>query len=103
MYFFYNVIINSIVIFSPFIFIYRLMKKKEDPKRFQEKICIYSRKKTKTKVWIHAASIGELMSVIPVIKNLEKNKKIKNIIVTTTTLSSAKIFQTQNFKKTFHV
>lgn len=103
MFFFYNVIINSIVIFLPFIFIYRLIKKKEDPKRFQEKICIYSRKKTKTKVWIHAASIGELMSVIPVIKNLEKNKKIKNIIVTTTTLSSAKIFQKQNFKKTFHV
>jgi 3-deoxy-D-manno-octulosonic-acid transferase len=43
------------------------------------------------------------MSVIPVIKELEKNKKIKSIIITTTTISSAKIFTKLRFKKTFHV
>jgi 3-deoxy-D-manno-octulosonic-acid transferase len=43
------------------------------------------------------------MSVIPIIKKLEKNKKIKSIIVTTTTTSSAKIFKKLRFKKTFHV
>jgi 3-deoxy-D-manno-octulosonic-acid transferase len=103
MYFFYAILTNLAVIISPLIFIYRILKGKEDPKRFQEKICIYSKKKTKNKVWIHAASIGELMSVIPVIKELEKNKKIKNIIITTTTVSSAKIFTKLRFKKTFHV
>jgi 3-deoxy-D-manno-octulosonic-acid transferase len=103
MYFFYAILTNLALLISPFIFIYRILKGKEDPKRFQEKICIYSKKKTKNKVWIHAASIGELMSVIPVIKELEKNKKIKNIIITTTTVSSAKIFTKLRFKKTFHV
>ena len=103
MYFFYAILTNLALLLSPFIFIYRILKGKEDPKRFQEKICIYSKKKTKNKVWIHAASIGELMSVIPVIKELEKNKKIKNIIITTTTVSSAKIFTKLRFKKTFHV
>jgi 3-deoxy-D-manno-octulosonic-acid transferase len=103
MYFFYAILTNLAFLLSPFIFIYRILKGKEDPKRFQEKICIYSKKKTKNKVWIHAASIGELMSVIPVIKELEKNKKIKSIIITTTTVSSAKIFTKLRFKKTFHV
>ena len=70
---------------------------------FKEKICIYSKKRTKNKVWIHTARIGELMSVIPIIKKLEKNKKIKSIIVTTTTTSSAKIFKKIRFKKTCHV
>jgi 3-deoxy-D-manno-octulosonic-acid transferase len=103
MYFFYAILTNLAVIFSPLIFIYRILKGKEDPKRFKEKICIYSKKKTKNKIWIHAASIGELMSVIPIIKILEKNKKIKSIIVTTTTTSSAKVFSKLRFKKTFHI
>jgi len=103
MYFLYAILTNLAVIISPLIFIYRILKGKEDPKRFKEKICIYSQKRTKNKVWIHAASIGELMSVIPIIKKLEKNKKIKSIIVTTTTTSSAKIFKKLRFKKTFHV
>ena len=103
MYFFYAILTNLAVIISPLIFIYRIFKGKEDPIRFKEKICIYSQKKTKNKVWIHAASIGELMSVIPIIKRLEKNKKIKSIIVTTTTTSSAKIFKKLRLKKSFHV
>ena len=103
MYFFYAILTNLGVIFFPFIIIYRIVKGKEDPIRFKEKICIYSKKKTKNKIWIHAASIGELMSVIPIIKRLEKNKKIKSIIVTTTTTSSAKVFSKLRFKKTFHI
>ena len=103
MYFLYAILTNLAVTISPFIFIYRIFKGKEDVKRFKEKICIYSKKKSKNKVWIHAASIGELMSVIPIIKKLEKNKKIKSIIVTTTTNSSAKIFRKLSFKKTFHI
>jgi 3-deoxy-D-manno-octulosonic-acid transferase len=46
--------------------------------------------------------VGELMSVVPVIKKLEKNKKIKNIILTTSTTSSANIFSKIKLKKTIH-
>lgn len=103
MYFFYAILTNLVVLISPLFFIYRILKGKEDPKRFQEKIGIYSKKKIKNNIWIHAASIGELMSVIPIINKLENNKKIKSIIVTTTTNSSAKIFSKLRFKKTFHI
>ena len=61
------------------------------------------KKKNKKKIWIHAASVGELMSIVPVIRKLEKNKKIKNILISTTTISSAKIFKKLRLKKTTHV
>jgi len=42
------------------------------------------------------------MSVIPLIEKLEKNKNIKQILVTTSTLSSSKIFNKFKFIKTIH-
>ena len=53
-------------------------------------------------VWIHAASIGESLSILPVIKELEKNKKIKQILVTTGTVTSAKIMNERLKGKAFH-
>ena len=103
MYFFYNIIANLVIIISPIIIFFRIIKGKEDIKRVKEKFCIYSQKKTNKKIWIHAASVGELMSIVPIIRRLEKNKKIKNIILTTSTTSSAKIFKKLRLKKTSHV
>jgi len=103
MYFFYNILTNLAIIISPVIILYRILKGKEDIKRVREKFCIYSQKKNKKKIWIHAASVGELMSIVPIIQKLEKNKKIKNILISTTTTSSAKIFKKLKLKKTTHV
>ena len=103
MYFFYNILVNLAIIISPIIIIYRILKGKEDPKRIREKFCIYSKKKSNKNIWIHAASVGELMSIIPVLRKLEKNKKIKNILLSTSTTSSAKIFNKLKLKKTSHV
>jgi len=103
MYFFYNILANIAIIISPIIIIYRIAKGKEDVKRVGEKFCIYSKKKSNKKVWIHAASVGELMSIVPVIRKLEKNKKIKNILLSTSTTSSAKIFNKLKLKKTSHI
>ena len=103
MYFFYRIITNFVIIISPIIIFFRILKGKEDAKRVGEKFCIYSQKKTNKKIWIHAASVGELMSIVPLIKKLEKNKKIKNILVSTSTTSSAKIFKKLRLKKTTHI
>jgi len=103
MYFFYNILTNLAIIISPIVIIYRIVKGKEDVKRVGEKFCIYSKKKSNKKVWIHAASVGELMSIVPVIRKLEKNKKTKNILLSTSTTSSAKIFNKLKFKKTSHI
>ena len=103
MYFFYNIFTNQAIIISPVKIIYRIFKGKEDVKRVWEKFCIYSQKKNKKNVWVHTASVGELMSVVPIIRKLEKNKKIKNILLSTSTTSSAKIFKKLRLKKTSHV
>jgi len=103
MYFLYNILANLAIVISPVIIVYRILRGKEDIKRVGEKFCIYSQKKTNKKIWIHTASVGELMSIVPIIRSLEKNKKIKNILLSTSTTSSAKIFKKLKLKKTLHV
>ena len=102
MFFIYGILTNILFLLSPLIFLFRILKKKEDINRFQEKYCIYSKKNTQKTIWFHAVSVGELMSIIPVINKLEKNKKVKKIIITSSTISSAKIFKRQKFQKTIH-
>ena len=102
MYFVYNIFIYIVFLLSPIIFFIRVLNGKEDPIRLKEKLCIYSKKNNLKSIWFHAVSVGELMSIIPVLKILEKNKKIDQIIVTTSTISSAKIFEKQKFKNIVH-
>jgi len=102
MYFVYRVFINLIILISPFIILFRLINKKEELLSVTEKFCIYQKKNNLKSIWFHAASVGELMSILPIIDKLERNRKIKQILVTTTTISSAKIFQKKKFKKTRH-
>ena len=103
MYFVYNFFTKLIILISPIFFFFRILYKKEDPIRFLEKYCMYGDDKEKsTSLWIHAASVGELMSIIPVLRKLEQQKKIKKILLTTSTISSADIFQKIKFKKTIH-
>ena len=57
----------------------RVWFKKEDKNRFKEKLFISSfnitRNKDKKLIWFHAASIGEIKSIIPLIKKLNTNNK----------------------------
>ncbi|MBD1137732.1 3-deoxy-D-manno-octulosonic acid transferase [Pelagibacterales bacterium SAG-MED43] len=99
----YRFLINLIFIFSPIIFILRFLKKKEDPIRFKEKIGFFDQKKKEGKlIWFHGASVGELQSIVPLIEKLEKNKSIKQILVTSNTLSSSKILKINKFNKVIH-
>jgi 3-deoxy-D-manno-octulosonic-acid transferase len=99
----YRILINLILILSPIILTLRLLKKKEDPKRFKEKFCFFTEKKSKGKlVWFHGASVGELQSIIPLVEKFEKNKKVNQILITSNTLSSSKIISKFKFKKVTH-
>ena len=99
----YRLFINLVFILSPIIILIRLLKKKEDPKRIKEKFCKFTKERKKGKlIWIHVASVGEMLSVVPLIKKFEKKKKINQILLTSSTLSSANLFKKKKFSKTIH-
>ena len=77
MFFLYQIIVSAFLLISPIIITYRILKNKEDSKRFIEKFSISSEKRRKGKlIWFHGASVGEIMSIIPLIKYYEKKKSI---------------------------
>ena len=103
MFFLYQIFLTIILFISPFIIVYRILKNKEDKARFIEKFSIPSKKRLNGKlIWFHGASVGEILSVIPLIKYYEKNKKISQILITSSTLSSSKVIKKFKFKKTIH-
>ena len=76
-----------------FIF-YRKIFNKEHKTRYKEKIFPSHfniiRKKNTRLIWFHAASIGEFQSILPIIKELNKNKNLE-FLITTVTLSSSNL------------
>ena len=100
---FYRLAINFIFLISPIIILIRIIKKKEDKIRFKEKFCFFSKKRGKGKlIWFHGSSVGEILGVIPLIEKLENKKDIKQILITSNTLSSSKIISNLNLKKVVH-
>ena len=102
-FFIYQFLLSIILCFSPIIIIVRIFKNKEDKFRFKEKFCFFSKKRGNGKlIWFHGSSVGEILSVIPVIKKYDNDKSISKILITSSTLSSSKILEKIKFKKTIH-
>tara|TARA_B100000965_G_scaffold116798_1_gene96473 strand:- start:1479 stop:2717 length:1239 start_codon:yes stop_codon:yes gene_type:complete len=103
MFFLYQIILSLLILISPILIIFRIYKGKEDKIRFIEKFSIPSKKRFRGKlIWFHGASVGEILSVVPLIENYERDKSINQILVTSSTLSSSKILKKFRFKKTIH-
>ena len=85
----------------------RVWFKKEDKNRFKEKLFVSSfnitRNKDKKLIWFHTASIGEIKSIIPLIKKLNTNNKFE-FLITSVTKSSSKLIveQLSNEKNVIH-
>ena len=73
---------------------FRKILKKEHNKRYKEKIFPsffdVQKEKNKKLVWFHAASVGEVKSILPIINELN-NKNNLSILITTVTLSSGNL------------
>ena len=73
MFLLYQLVVSIILIFSPLIIIFRILKKKEDNYRFIEKFGIATAKRRDGKlIWFHSSNIGEILSIIPIIKIMKK-------------------------------
>ena len=76
---------------------FRSILNKEDKIRFKEKILsshFKARKDNKKRlIWFHAASIGECLSVLPLINEINNRHKNIDFLITTVTLSSSKLLK----------
>ena len=103
MFFLYQIIFTLIIFISPILIYFRILKNKENKTSYKEKFSISKKKRIKGNlIWFHGASVGEIQSIIPLIENYEKDKTIKQILITSSTLSSSKIIEKFKFKKTIH-
>ena len=103
MFFTYQILLTLILLISPIIIFIRILKGKEDIKRFKEKFCLFSKKRQKGKIlWFHGSSVGEIMSVISLLNKYDKDNSFSQILVTSSTLSSSKILQKYKFRKVVH-
>jgi len=102
-FFIYQLFLSILLFFSPIIIIYRILKNKEDKFRVKEKFCFFKKKRGDGRlIWFHGSSVGEIISVIPIIKEYENDKSVNKILITSSTLSSSNIIEKIKFKKTIH-
>ena len=70
----------------------RLKRGKEHPERFGERLGqITLPRPAGTLIWFHAASVGESLSLLPLIGRIRKDRPKLHILITTGTVTSAKL------------
>ena len=94
MYYWYKFITFFFYPFAPIYLYFRKIRKKEDSIRYKEKLAkINIERGDGFLIWFHVASVGEAMSILPLIDGCIKEKKINRILITSITLSSGKILE----------
>lgn len=70
----------------------RLLMGKEDPERLEERLGIsLAERPTGNLIWFHAASVGESLSLMELIKRISSSQPDYNFLITTGTITSAKL------------
>ena len=105
MYFWYRLFTYLFYPFAPIYLYFRKIKKKEDSISYKEKLSrIEITREEGFLIWFHVASVGEAMSILPLIESCIEEKKIDKILLTSITLSSGNVLKkrfSQNVK-VFH-
>ena len=98
--FYLSNLLTFLLVISPLIIIFKFSKAKKISLDLR-KILFFSKKKIRKNNLVSWASVGEIMSIVPLIRRYEKDKSINQILITSSTLSSSKIVKKYNFKKLF--
>ena len=91
---------------DPVYLIYQLisvLRGKENPKRFWERWVTKQIKRPSGKlIWLHAASVGESLSLLPLIEKIVADNPKINILITSTTKTSAEILENISERQIIH-
>ena len=94
MHFWYKLFTYLFYPLVPIYLYFRKLRKKEDLISYKEKLSkINTPRGEGFLIWLHVASVGEAMSILPLIENYIDDKKINKILLTSITLSSGKILK----------
>lgn len=81
----------------------RIAKGKEDPDRVAERRGVPSRPRPEGPlIWVHAASVGEAQSALSLIKRLIASDARPSVLVTTGTVTSARLLADRLPERSFH-
>lgn len=94
------------ILLYPFILlliILRLFKGKENKSRINERLGFPKKERPTGKlVWMHGASVGECLSMLPLVKKLLEEDKNLHIMITSGTVTSADLMQKRLPERAFH-
>ena len=94
MYFWYKFFTYLFYPFAPIYLYIRRKRGKEDLIRYTEKLSkINAPREEGFLIWFHMASVGEAMSILPMIEHCILEKKIDKILLTSITLSASRILE----------
>ena len=81
----------------------RMARGKEDPQRFNERLGLASTPRPQGPlVWVHCASVGESISLLPLIERLLEQRADIHVMVTSGTMTSAKLLGERLPVRAFH-
>lgn len=82
---------------------YRKARGKEDLERFPERMGFAGHPRPEGRlVWIHGASVGETLSMLPLVRKIQETYPDLNILVTSGTVTSARLMGQRLDGKAFH-
>ncbi len=89
---------------APFFIYFRLKKGLEDSLRYKERYGIIKKPCPDGGViWLHGVSVGESLSLLPLIQKIQAQKPTANILVTTTTTAAQRVISSRiNASKIVH-
>ncbi len=92
-----------IQISAPFLILIRLKKGLESPVRHKERYGVTDiRRPQGDLIWFHGASVGESLSILPLIQKITEHSPATNFLLTTTTTAAQKVLNSRINKNTIH-